>query len=419
MARKNRMSVPGAVYHVTTRIAHQAMLLADDLTKEKIFSLVYSCAAFSGVEVFACCIMDNHMHILLHVPRVPERFWTESGVEPDSYAFGMRPPECRDPMWPRPSKETAPPPRPGLGFMIEDEELLLRLAAIYGARKAKAIVDGWHRLEGMGCAERADAHRERLCRRMYNVSQYMKTLKESVTRIFNSPHGEFRHVGALWQGRFYSGIVEPRAAVLAIVAAYIAYNPVKAGIAGSPAAWRWSSFARAHGTDAAAMECRRMYERMLDCSWDEACARIEAIFADGLPDDLTAEALREMCSRHAREERDRELRRSHDGHEAAAADGAFPAGDGAAMGGDAMTRKKTSAKEMTDRSEEAGPEAPRVRASQAMHVTLNVFRGAFIGSVEFARSMLRLLPPGFPSQGVHSARLCSALVWEEPPRLVA
>ena len=407
-----------AHYHLISRACNRQFLFRKGRTKDKLVELVGKAAAFSGVRIEACVVMDNHMHILLHVPRVPERFWTESGVEPDSYAFGMRPPECRDPMWPRPSKETAPPPRPGLGFMIEDEELLLRLAAIYGARKAKAIVDGWHRLEGMGCAERADAHRERLCRRMYNVSQYMKTLKESVTRIFNSPHGEFRHVGALWQGRFYSGIVEPRAAVLAIVAAYIAHNPVKAGIAGSPAAWRWSSFARAHGTDAAAMECRRMYERMLDCTWEEARARIEAIFADGLPDDLTTEALQEMCRRHAREERDRELRGLLGDHGTPAADEAFPASDGAAMGEDAMTGKETSAKE-DGRGEEASPRAPRIRASQAMHVTLDVFRGAFIGSVEFARRMLRLLPPGFPSQGVHSARLCSALVWEEPPRCAA
>ena len=66
-----------------------------------------------------------------------------------------------------------------------------------------------------------------------------------------------------------------------------------------------------------------------------------------------------------------------------------------------------------------GPETPYVRASQAIRVTLGVFRGAFIGSVGFARRMLRELPPGFPSHGVHSARLCSALAWVEPPRRAA
>lgn len=108
MARKNRISLPDAVYHVTARIAHRAMLFAADGVKDRIMQIIYGTAFFSGVEVYACCVMDNHLHILVHVPTVPERLWTEAGREPDSYAFGMRPPECRRPMWPRPQKVTAP-----------------------------------------------------------------------------------------------------------------------------------------------------------------------------------------------------------------------------------------------------------------------------------------------------------------------
>ena len=79
MARKNRISLPDAIYHVTTRIAHRAMLLAGDAIKDKVFRLIYDCAVFSGVEVLACCVMDNHLHIFLHVPKVPEEFWTVPG----------------------------------------------------------------------------------------------------------------------------------------------------------------------------------------------------------------------------------------------------------------------------------------------------------------------------------------------------
>ena len=98
--------MPDAIYHVTTRIAHGAMLLVDDVVKEKIMWIIYGTALFAGVDVYACCVMDNHLHILVHVPRVPETLWTEEGCEPDAYAFGMRPPECRGPMWPRPSGGT-------------------------------------------------------------------------------------------------------------------------------------------------------------------------------------------------------------------------------------------------------------------------------------------------------------------------
>ena len=71
MARKNRMSIPDAFYHVTTRIAHREMLLAGEAVKDRIMEIIYSTAIFSGVEVYAWCIMDNHLHILVHVPRVP------------------------------------------------------------------------------------------------------------------------------------------------------------------------------------------------------------------------------------------------------------------------------------------------------------------------------------------------------------
>lgn len=417
MARKNRISLPDAIYHVTTRIAHRAMLLAGDAIKDKVFRLIYDCAVFSGVEVLACCVMDNHLHIFLHVPKVPEEFWTVPGAEPSSYAFGMRPPECRDPMWPRPSQGTVPLPRPALGFMLDDDELLRRLAAIYGGKRAAAVVEGWHRLEKAGCADRADAHRERLCRRMYNISQYMKTLKESVTRIFNSPGGAFKHEGALWQGRFHSGVVEPRTAVLATVAAYIAYNPVKAGIADAPGSWRWSSFARALGDGPLSATCRGMYERMLGCAWEVARGRLEAMFEDGLPEGLSAEALREICNRHAREERDMELRAAIDGR-GAVTGGTGPNGYGRAAGEEDKTEDAANTAEAGG-SGGTGLETSRVRASQAIHVTLGVFLGAFIGSVGFARRMLRALPPGFPSHGVHSARLCSALAWVEPPRRAA
>lgn len=43
--------------------------------------------------------MDNHFHLLVHVPRVPREYWTDPSDEPDSQAFGMRPAECRVPRW--------------------------------------------------------------------------------------------------------------------------------------------------------------------------------------------------------------------------------------------------------------------------------------------------------------------------------
>ena len=404
MARKNRMSMPDAIYHVTTRIAHGAMLLVDDVVKEKIMRIIYGTALFAGVDVYACCVMDNHLHILVHVPRVPETLWTEEGCEPDAYAFGMRPPECRGPMWPRPSGGTVPLPRPGVGFMLDDGDFVERLAGIYGREAAERRVEGWRMLERNGCAARAMAERERLCRRMYNVSQFMKTLKERITRVFNAPGGRHAHEGALWQGRFHSGIVEPSAAVLAVVAAYVEYNPVKARIADSPGSWRWNSFSCALGDGPLSATCRRMYERMLGCPWEAARARMEAIFADRLPEDLTQDSLREICEYYA----------ARDGSDKDEAGVPASSADAEADGGGEACGELGACG-----ARRGANEPPRVRASQAIHVTLHVFRSAFIGSVAFARRMLAQLPAGFPAPGTRSARMCTAFIWDAPPTRAA
>ena len=43
--------------------------------------------------------MDNHLHLIVHVPPVPKEYWIDANDEPAAYAFGMRPPECRVPLW--------------------------------------------------------------------------------------------------------------------------------------------------------------------------------------------------------------------------------------------------------------------------------------------------------------------------------
>ena len=99
MARKNRVSVYDGVYHVTTRIANRAMLLGPSEVKEHLMKWIVSVANFSGVEVWGFTVMDNHLHLIVHVPPVPKEYWLDANDEPAAYAFGMRPPACRVPLW--------------------------------------------------------------------------------------------------------------------------------------------------------------------------------------------------------------------------------------------------------------------------------------------------------------------------------
>ena len=78
MARKNRMSVYDGIYHVTARIANRAMLLGEDAIKDQILEWIISVAAFSGVEVWSFAIMDNHLHVFVHVPPVPRTLLARS-----------------------------------------------------------------------------------------------------------------------------------------------------------------------------------------------------------------------------------------------------------------------------------------------------------------------------------------------------
>ena len=364
MARKNRVSVYDGIYHVTSRIANRAMLLAEDGIKDRIMEWVVSVAAFSGVEVWAFCIMDNHLHLFVHVPPVPERYWLDPDDEPAAYAFGMRPPECREPLW-SPDGDCPPPQRPGLGFMLDDAEMLGRLSHLYGRERAAAIGREWAVLRGRGLRHLVDEAKERYCRRMYNLSQFVKTLKERVSMWYNAEYG---HEGCLWQGRFYSGVVEKDAVVKAVVAAYIGYNPVKARIASTPASWKWSSYALAvndAGPDGE--RCRRMYETMLGRPWEEVRATLESMYADRLPDSVSADDLKEWLD------------------------------------------------DYDENAKEDCRGAKEYRASQAIQVTMRIFSDAYIGhGADFLKRVAGFLPERFPRAGSRSVRRCRAFVWELP-----
>ena len=379
MARKNRISVPNGIYHVTTRIAHGAMLLKSDAVKERVVSAMHKTAAFSGVELYAWCVMDNHIHMLVHVPNVPKQYRVNPDIDPPSYAFGMRPAECRIPIW---SKDDDVPikalPRPPLEFKLPDEELLRRIRILYDAKTAEKKLNNWNAAIATGVSYIVEEEKERYFRRMYNISQFMKTFKERVTKMFNEDYG---HKGALWQGRFYSGLVENTSQVLSIVAAYIDYNPVKARLTSTPSAWRWNSFSTAMGDGDLANKCRKMYERMLGLKWPEAKTKMEAIFADKLPDDLSAEKLQTICDYYDDESAKAEYYREHP-HQS--------------------------------NDEKTKPWKRQIRASQAIRVTLKIFKGAFIGSVEFALKTIMSLPTDYPMHKTRSAKRCRALDWREP-----
>jgi hypothetical protein len=79
-------------------------------------------------------------------------------------------------------------------------------------------------------------------RRMYNLSEFVKELKQRFSRWYNKRHDR---KGTLWEDRFKSVVVEGNECSLLHVAAYIELNPVRAGIVKHPGEHRWTSYAEA------------------------------------------------------------------------------------------------------------------------------------------------------------------------------
>lgn len=287
MARKNRVSVPNGTYHITTRIVNRERWLDDPELKDEIVSWIYGIAAFSGVELLAWAVLDNHFHLVIHVPNPPESTWNDPDEVPEAYALGMRPPECRAQLWSS-SQEKGDSPcaeRPATAFMLTDEEMLARLEHLYGnPHRVNAIRKSWAAMRRNGNGSAVDAVKERYCRRMYNVSQFVKTLKERIAQVVNSRTG---HVGHVFEGRFYSGLMEDDGAIRRLVTLYVDYNPCKAGLVHAEENYRWSSFGQARGNGLYAASCRAAYEQVYGCSWDRACAQIEEAFRDRIADART------------------------------------------------------------------------------------------------------------------------------------
>ncbi|MGI9240380.1 MAG: transposase [Verrucomicrobiales bacterium] len=187
--------------HVVSRTAGQEILFGDS-DKETFHKILFKQLKFSGLRVIAWCFMGNHFHLLLEIPD-RQRSLDALGVE----------------------------------------DLLSRLSVFSGEMSTKFLQD---EIELRRRLEDEDGLRqiaERVSKRLFDLSMFMKELKLRMTLAFNYAHGR---TGTLWEGRFKCVLVEEGDALRA-VAAYIDLNPVRAGIVKQPESYRWCSYAAAMG----------------------------------------------------------------------------------------------------------------------------------------------------------------------------
>jgi REP element-mobilizing transposase RayT len=125
---------------------------------------------------------------------------------------------------------------------VSESEVISRLKVFYDRDWVAGFAERVRLLREAGNVEGADALLDGYRYRMNDLSEAMKTLMQRFTQDYNRRHK--RH-GTLWEGRFKSVLVEGRGEALAMIAAYIDLNPVRAGIVDDPKDYRYCGYGEA------------------------------------------------------------------------------------------------------------------------------------------------------------------------------
>jgi REP element-mobilizing transposase RayT len=169
--------------------------------KEHFVQLLREAEEFCEVRILTYCLMSNHFHVLVEVPKAPE-------------------PHLR--------------PSP--------ERVLAKLAKLSGHQNVGLVRQRFEMYrearDEKGLAEYLATFHARL----WDLSQFMKLVKQRFTLWYNLRVGR---TGTLWEDRFKSVLVEGQGQALVTMAAYIDLNPVRAGLVKDPKDYRWSGYGEA------------------------------------------------------------------------------------------------------------------------------------------------------------------------------
>lgn len=66
MPRKPRIFSSSGIYHVILRSVNQHIIFENDSDYQKFLFILSDCKTNFDIDIYAYCLMDNHIHILLH-----------------------------------------------------------------------------------------------------------------------------------------------------------------------------------------------------------------------------------------------------------------------------------------------------------------------------------------------------------------
>ena len=189
---------PVGFYHCISRVVERRFLFAES-DKDRFVSLLHECERFCRVRVLTYVILSNHFHILLEVPK-------------------------------RPASLPGP------------DEIVADLRLLSGFQFPEAVHQRFQSLADAKDAPGLARYLASFHARMYDVSAFMKMLKQRFTQWYNARH---QRSGTLWEERFKSVLVDGAGDALVTMAAYIDLNAVRAGLVQDPKDYRWCGYAEA------------------------------------------------------------------------------------------------------------------------------------------------------------------------------
>ena len=193
-------SHPVAYYHCVSRVVNRDFVFGE-AEKAQFYQFMRLYERLYGLRIASYCLMSNHFHLLVEVPQ-----------------------------------------RPDDSLLPDDEGLIAHVEKCMGEKTATTLRWELELYRSQGNEEAAEALRQNWFGRMWDISQFMKVLKQRFTQWFNKRHNRR---GTLWEDRFKSVLVEGKGPALKAMAAYIDLNPVRAQICDDPKDYRWCTYGEA------------------------------------------------------------------------------------------------------------------------------------------------------------------------------
>ncbi len=185
MARLSRFKVTeeDAWYHLYSRVAgvRDDYVLSNALVQRKLIDMIQHFSSAYYCQVASYSIMGSHYHLIAHFEAPRE---------------------------------------------IDFAELQRRAAILYPSESSQRTITYWD-----------ESQWERFRERLFDVSEFMRSLQSAFARWYNK---EFGRLGRFWADRYKSVYLETNNALLDCML-YVDLNPVRAGIVQRPEAYKGSS----------------------------------------------------------------------------------------------------------------------------------------------------------------------------------